>query len=185
MQTDKSARKTKAPLAALFVLTGIVVLVIGTLIGENVISQPSDRHIPEWKKRVSFYTLKTEATLGYTTAQTNLGLGYLTGSIVPKNEVTGVYWSRKAAESGDAIAQYNLGYCYMKGLGELPKDEHQAQYWLSKSANSGYGEAKTLLSSFVSVVKLNGNTQQLKPIHDTADNSEIDFNKDLKEDPVI
>jgi hypothetical protein len=44
---------------------------------------------------------------------------------------------RKAAEKGDALAQYNLGACYINGEG-IPKNEKKAFEWINKSAEQGY-----------------------------------------------
>ncbi|MDD3043204.1 MAG: tetratricopeptide repeat protein, partial [Methanosarcinaceae archaeon] len=42
----------------------------------------------------------------------------------------------KAAELGDAAAQYNLGRCYAKGEG-VEKDPDKAAYWFMKAAEQG------------------------------------------------
>ncbi len=44
---------------------------------------------------------------------------------------------RKAAEKGNALAQYNLGACYINGEG-IPKNEKKAFEWINKSAEQGY-----------------------------------------------
>ena len=51
---------------------------------------------------------------------------------------------RKAAEQGKAIAQYNLGYCYEKGLG-VGKDPTEAVKWYRKAAEQGDAAAKAAL----------------------------------------
>ena len=45
-------------------------------------------------------------------------------------------WYRKAAEKGNAKAQWCLGCGYFQGLG-IEKDLKQAEYWFSKSAEQG------------------------------------------------
>ena len=46
-----------------------------------------------------------------------------------KDSVQAAAWYRKAAEQGNAMAQYNLGFCYATGDG-LAKDEIEAYaYW--------------------------------------------------------
>ena len=42
----------------------------------------------------------------------------------------GVVWYRKAAELGDAGAQFNLGKMYSLGQG-VPQDFEQAYFWIS------------------------------------------------------
>ena len=49
---------------------------------------------------------------------------------------------RKAAEQGDADAQYNLGRCYYYGEG-LEKDISQSIYWYCESAEQGYTTAQS------------------------------------------
>jgi len=48
---------------------------------------------------------------------------------------------RKAAEQGDAIAQFNLGLCYALGLG-VPKDDVKAVKWYRKAADQGEAVAQ-------------------------------------------
>ena len=42
-------------------------------------------------------------------------------------------WFQKAAEQGDAEAQYNLGLAYQNGEG-VAQDRHQALMWLNLAA---------------------------------------------------
>ena len=51
---------------------------------------------------------------------------------------------RKAAEQGDAGAQYNLSVCYRKGEGVL-RDMGQAVGWLRKAAEQGHAQAQEVL----------------------------------------
>jgi TPR repeat protein len=48
---------------------------------------------------------------------------------------------RKAAERGDAVAQYSLGFCYHKGEG-MAKDDVEAVKWYRKAAEQGYAVAQ-------------------------------------------
>ncbi len=50
-------------------------------------------------------------------------------------------WWQKAAEQGDAIAQYRVGYCYENGLG-VSKNYTQAQEWYRLSAEQGLAMAQ-------------------------------------------
>jgi uncharacterized protein len=50
-------------------------------------------------------------------------------------------WYRKAAEKGDARAQYNLGLMYDNGLG-VPQDYAAALRWYRKSAEQGDAKAQ-------------------------------------------
>ena len=48
---------------------------------------------------------------------------------------------RKAADQGDALAQYNLGVAYAAGEG-VPEDDREAVKWYRKAADQGLGLAQ-------------------------------------------
>src|SRR2546425_10209072 len=52
---------------------------------------------------------------------------------------------QKEADSGDAVAQYDLGRMYYKGEG-VPKDAAKAAEWHQKAAAQGDAEAQGLLA---------------------------------------
>ena len=52
----------------------------------------------------------------------------------------------RAAEQGDAKAQFNLGRMYYTGKG-VPQDEAQAVQWLRKAAEQGEANAQFILGS--------------------------------------
>jgi TPR repeat protein len=56
-----------------------------------------------------------------------------------------VTWYRKAAEQGDADAQYNLGLKITYGLGVSP-DYAQAEKWIRKAAEQGHAQARNRLA---------------------------------------
>ena len=60
------------------------------------------------------------------------GEKYYYGNGVTQDYTQAVYWYRKAAEQGHAIAQNNLGNMYENGLG-VPKDKILARYWYEKA----------------------------------------------------
>src|SRR5262249_35560905 len=61
--------------------------------------------------------------------QFNLGSLYATGTGVPRDYAKAAYWSRKAAEQGDAAGQLNLAILYINGFG-VPRDDVEAVMWL-------------------------------------------------------
>lgn len=65
--------------------------------------------------------------------QTRLGNRYKKGIGLEKNYEKAVYWYRKAAEQGFAVAQNNLAVMYEQGLG-VPKDDFQAAKWYRRAA---------------------------------------------------
>ena len=48
---------------------------------------------------------------------------------------------KSRAETGDAKAQYNLGFCYSNGIGVV-KNPVTAVIWWRKSADQGFAEAQ-------------------------------------------
>ena len=52
--------------------------------------------------------------------------------------------TRKAAEQGNAEAQFNLGGMYANGLG-VPEDQAEAAKWYRKAAEQGHAEAQCSL----------------------------------------
>ena len=55
-------------------------------------------------------------------------------------------WYRKAAEQGDAKAQYNLGHAYYNGEG-VEQDYVEAVRWYRLSADQGYAGAQFMLGN--------------------------------------
>ena len=77
-------------------------------------------------------------------AQLHLAYFYESGTGVEKNYVEAVKWYRKAAEQGDASAQYNLGLMYLDGEG-VRKNTSEAKRWFKKAADQGHEKAKAHL----------------------------------------
>jgi TPR repeat protein len=61
---------------------------------------------------------------------------YENGRGVPQDYAAAVGWYRKAAEQGEAYAQYNLGVMYDNGRG-VPQDYVHAHKWFNLAATSG------------------------------------------------
>ncbi|CAG8551936.1 6750_t:CDS:2 [Ambispora leptoticha] len=49
------------------------------------------------------------------------------------NNQQAFYWAKESAALGFTSGQYNLGYCYIKGIGVTPSDE-LAFYWFKEAA---------------------------------------------------
>ena len=84
--------------------------------------------------------LRKAAEQGDASAMFKLGVAYIDGRGVPKDEREAVNWSRKAAEQGHAKAMFNLGSMYVNGRG-VQKDEREAVNWYRKAAEQGYASA--------------------------------------------
>jgi TPR repeat protein len=88
----------------------------------------------------SFQAVAEKAELGEAEAQNRLGLMYVTGKGVTKNDIEAAKWFRKAAEQGYANAQKNLGLMYDDGTG-VTKNDIEAAKWYRKAAEQGHAGA--------------------------------------------
>ena len=66
--------------------------------------------------------------------KTNLGKMYLEGRGVPHDDTEAVAWYRRAAEQGQANAQYFLGFMYDLGRG-VTQDDVEAHMWYTLAAS--------------------------------------------------
>ncbi len=71
---------------------------------------------------------------------------YLIGRGVPQDYAEALKWYRKAAEQGDAKAQYDLGSMYGTGRG-VTQDYAEAARWYRKAAEQGNAKAQYHLGS--------------------------------------
>ena len=62
-----------------------------------------------------------------------------------KDETEAVKWYRKAAEQGVALAQTDLGNCYLNGIG-VSKDGTEAMKWFRTAADQGFGQAAFIIA---------------------------------------
>jgi TPR repeat protein len=65
----------------------------------------------------------------------------LQGEGVTKDPVEAVKWYRKAAEQGNASAQFNLGECFMNGRG-VAKDPVEAVKWYHMASEQGHADTE-------------------------------------------
>jgi hypothetical protein len=85
--------------------------------------------------------LKQIAYAGDVSAQVHLGVIYLTGDGVPKDDVEAVKWLRKAAEQDSALAERYLAEMYFKGRG-VPADTAEAAKYLRLAAEQGDAQSE-------------------------------------------
>lgn len=82
------------------------------------------------------------AEQGNMKAQAALGSSYSVGRDgLMQDKIKAFYWLRKAADQGDASAQYLTGFNYREGDG-VRQDYQKALYWLKKSSDQGYARAQ-------------------------------------------
>lgn len=92
-----------------------------------------------------FAALLTKAKAGDVESQWLVGQTYENRN----DYAEAVVWLRKAAESGNVLAQDNLAYLYDQGSG-VPQDEVQATFWMHKAAEQGDSWAQTSLGRLYS-----------------------------------
>ena len=77
-------------------------------------------------------------------------LGRVTASLsaraVAADGASAVHWFRRAANQGSAVARYNLGCCYLVGIG-LPKSPAAARVYFAAAAAMGYAKAASALAA--------------------------------------
>ena len=61
-----------------------------------------------------------------------------------QNKEEAAKWYKKAADQGDADAQYQLGVFYENGYG-VTQDKEQAMQWYKKAAEQGNESAKNAI----------------------------------------
>jgi hypothetical protein len=85
--------------------------------------------------------LREIAYAGNVAAQVQLGVIYLTGDGVPKDDAEAVKWLRKAADQDNALAERYLAEMYFKGRG-VPADMTEAAKWLRFAAEQGDAQSE-------------------------------------------
>lgn len=89
------------------------------------------------KEAVRLILLAAEG--GCVEAQKEAALHCQTGRVIARDEAASYKWYRKAAEQGDASAQYTLG------LKTFNSDETEACFWFRKAAEQGHADAQEQL----------------------------------------
>ena len=84
--------------------------------------------------------LEHAVALGSPSAMTRLGLMYVRGEGVARDETHGIALVREAALMDDPAGMLALASAFHHGEG-VAKDEAQARYWLVRAAETGYRPA--------------------------------------------
>lgn len=105
---------------------------------------------------------------------TALGIDYLNGDSVPKDEKKGITILRKAVADGYAHAQWYLGELYIKGDSGLPQDTNYGFELLRKSASQGHNGAQlSLLQYYLDNVKIaNNKSSRIQKLIQLAENGD-------------
>jgi TPR repeat protein len=92
-------------------------------------------------KKKAIADLKEIAYAGNVNAQVQLGVIYLTGDGVARDDAEALKWLRKAADQDNALAERYLAEMYFKGRG-VPADVAEAARWLRLAAEQGDAESE-------------------------------------------
>ncbi|MDR2837938.1 MAG: sel1 repeat family protein [Azonexus sp.] len=105
----------------------------------NVLKQITDASFPD---------IRAQAERGDADAQYKLGLAYSVGRFVERDEAQGLAWVHKAAENGNASAQFVMGGIYLFGGGKMADeygpDKTKATAWFRKAAEQGNVTAQVM-----------------------------------------
>jgi len=77
--------------------------------------------------------------------QIKLAEDYLAGNGVERDAKKAAYWYKKAAGTGNPVAQFEIGYLYATGIG-VDKNAERAAHWYQLAASSGLPLAKINLA---------------------------------------
>lgn len=86
-----------------------------------------------------FWRAIEEARWGEREAQYTVGMMYLKGEGVEKDEKEGAGWMLKAAEQDHPYGIYKMGELYEKGIG-VAKDPSLSAEWYKRAAKTGMGD---------------------------------------------
>jgi TPR repeat protein len=95
-------------------------------------------------RKEAFGIFEKEARHGYSHAQVNLAVSYLSGWGTQPNAGAGLYWLHAAADQGYAPAFYDLGILYFKGCG-VRQDYGEALLFFEQGARRGDAPAEVNL----------------------------------------
>lgn len=83
----------------------------------------------------SFFGFKHSSTM------TDMGVKYLLGRGVPKDNEKALYYFTQGADEGDALAENELGYMYAAGKG-TPRNNEKAFMYYQRAAKQGLASAQ-------------------------------------------
>ena len=99
-------------------------------------------HLKQRDKAIELVTYAAEK--GIIKAQTKLALY----AMCYENDLEkSSYWYLQAAQNGDSVAQYYIGYNYLKGYG-VKQNFEKALYWIKKSADNKFDQAQYEMGNF-------------------------------------
>jgi TPR repeat protein len=137
--TRRAMRNTTAGFVSLVLILSLVQSLAAPLRAE-----PFDDAADAFKRGdypTALKLLRPLADHGDPAAQNNLGVMYMLGKGVPKDDAMAVTWYRKAANQGNPDGQWSLGLMYFYGTG-VAQDYAAAAAWFRKAADQGDADAQ-------------------------------------------
>src|SRR5882762_5340089 len=119
---------------------GVIALVAGLLLQPAGLALAQSSTQASAKQKV-IADLKEMAAAGDVKSQVQLGLTFLTGDGVRKDDAEAVKWLRKAADQDNPVAERYLAEMYFKGRG-VPADNAEAAKWLRLAAEQGDAQSE-------------------------------------------
>ena len=110
----------------------------------NEIIESYNRDLEEQEFRAYLDELMMLAQSGDDEAQNTLGELYYYGEDIETDYEQAVYWFKEAAKQQNPAALYNLGLCFLDGLG-IEKDETKGIGFIKQSSKLGYKDAEKFL----------------------------------------
>jgi len=110
--------------------------------------QPNEQKTVQWIHKVAQYPIHSTNTKwkkNIADAQYQLGLRYLLGRGLPKNESSALTWFEKAAKNGHPGAAYQTAHGYKKNTHLRSNAHHLSFSFLMRSAHLGYAKAQNEL----------------------------------------
>lgn len=119
-----------------YFLSAVLILVSGIL--SPLLMAGKSENAP----KLDLKPLEARAEKNDPEAQAALGIFYMAGREVEKDEKKGFEWLEKAASQNDPRGLYYFSLCFLDGLG-TKKDEVRGLQFLKKAVDAGYIPAKT------------------------------------------
>jgi len=124
-------------------IQGLFLVLFAVLMADVALADPEDDARAAYLRKDYAAALKiveSPAIKGEAWAQHNLGVMYVNGQGMVKDDTEAVKWFRLAAQQGSMKAQNNLGSMYSQGQGVV-QDYVKAHSWYNLSAVSGHAIA--------------------------------------------
>ena len=118
----------------------VIALVAGLLLQPRGLALAQSSTQASAKQKV-IADLKEMAAAGDVKSQVQMGLAYLTGDGIRKDDAEAVKWLRKAADQDNPVAERYLAEMYFKGRG-VPADNAEAAKWLRLAAEQGDAQSE-------------------------------------------